>query len=576
MSMASALERGEASGVWDDETDVLVFGSGAGGLAAALFGGRAGLKVLLCEKGPTLGGTTAVSGGGIWVPGTKAGLEAGDTVERAREYLQHLLGTYYRADLVDAYLANGARVIDQLDRETEVRFDLMPWPDYHSDEPGGAKKGRTLFPSAFDGSKLGQDFALLQPPMHRITVLGGLLLGPNEIDDFLRPWSSWAAFGRVIRKVSKYALDRLRYGRATDLRYGNALVARMLFSLPRDKVSIWTESPLRELIVEDGAVRGAVVLHDGRARRICARRGVVLATGGFAHNAQMRQAWASKTPHTLSLVSETNVGEGIAAGVAAGAVVDTDLSSAGNWTPASVIKESDGRQTPIIYGYLDRGRPGRIAVNAQGRRFVNESNSYHDIITAMFKDSQGGESEFYFICDRQFVRRHGLGLIRPWPWTRSLERFVSSGYITVADTLPELARKIGVNADNLVDTVEKHNGYCTTGVDPEFGRGSTAYNRMFGFESGWPNPNLAPLTAPPFVALRIHPATIGTTIGLKTDASARVLASNGEPIPGLYAGGNDLAAAFRGFYPGGGTTLGPAIVFGCLAVEAMQREASPA
>lgn len=561
-------------GHWDDETDVLVFGSGAGGLSAALFGARAGWDVLLCEKRAHVGGTTAVSGGGIWIPGNKEGVAAGDSVERAREYLQQRLGRYYRAELIDAYLANCAKVIDLLAQETEVRFELVPWPDYRSDEPGGAKKGaRTLFPLPFDGKKLGKNFALLQPPMHRLTVLGGLMLGANEVDDFLRPWSSPAAFGRVTRKVAKYFVDRIRYARGTDLRVGNALVARMLYSLPSDKVGIWTESPLVELIVHDGEVQGAVVRHEGGLRRVRARRGVVLATGGFPHSAEMRRIYGPATPHRHSLACEGNVGEGINAAQSAGAVVDTELSSVGSWTPASVVKDGQGRETPVIYGYLDRGRPGVIAVDANGRRFVNESNSYHDIVSAMFERSGPEDAAFHFICDREFVRRHGLGLVRPWPWTRSLAPFVRSGYIATADTLPELARKIGVDADNLVDTVQKHNGYCETGVDLEFGKGSTAYNRMFGVKSSWPNPNLAPIGAGPFVALRIHPATIGTTIGLKSNAAGQVLGRDGAPIPGLYACGNDLAAVFRGFYPGGGTTLGPAIVFGYLSVEGMKRGA---
>lgn len=569
--MTAASNSSVAAGHWDHETDVLVFGSGAGGMTAALFAGRGGLDVLLCEKLAWVGGTTAVSGGGIWIPGNREGVAAGDSVEEARRYLKQRLGPYYREALIETFLANGPRVLDELQRDTDVRFDLSHWPDYHSDEPGGAKKGRTLFPQPFDGKKLGKDFALLRSPMHRLMVLGGLMLGPNEVDDFLRPWSSWGAFGRVTRKVARYAFDRLRYARGTDLRSGNALAARLLYSLPRDKVSIWTESPLQELVLKDGAVRGAVVLHEGRRLRVRARRGVVLATGGFPHSERMRQAWSSTTPHRHSLACEANVGEGIAAGMAAGGLVDTELSSAGNWTPASVVRDRRGQETPIIYGYLDRGRPGVIAVNAQGRRFVNESNSYHDIVTAMFKDSGGREAPFHFVCDHRFVRRHGLGLVRPWPWSLSLAPFARSGYIQVADSLPELAGKIGVDARSLVETVEKHNANCGTGIDPEFGRGSTAYNRMFGAPTEGPNPNLGPVAAAPFVALRIHPATIGTTIGLKTDTAARVIGQDGAPIPGLYACGNDLAAAFRGFYPGGGTTLGPAIVFGCLAAEDMLR-----
>ncbi|MFT3721110.1 FAD-binding protein [Pseudorhodoferax sp.] len=567
--MGTRSLRDDRAGEGDIETDLLVFGSGAGGLSATLFGARAGLDVLLCEKRTHVGGTTATSGGGIWVPGTQAGLAAGDSIERATAYLRGELGSHYRADLVETYLAQGARVIESLNAQTEVRYELSAWPDYHSDAPGGVRKGRTLFPAPFDGRLLGPDFALVQPPMHRLMVLGGLMLGANEIEDFLHPLASAATAGRVARKVARYARDRLRHGRGTDLRFGNALVARMLYSMPRERVSIWTEAPLVELLRDGERICGAVVLHRGTARRVRARRGVVLATGGFPHNQEMLRTYGPAFPHRHSLGCPANVGEGIRAAQAVGAAMDTALASVANWTPASVVRDRQGRETPVIYGYLDRGRPGVIAVNAQGRRFVNESNSYNDIVSAMFRDGGGREAAFHFVCDHAFVRRHGLGLVRPWPWTRSLAPYARSGYITVADSLPELARRIGVDAASLVQTVERHNGYCRTGVDLEFGKGSTAYNRMFGHPSAAPNPNLAPIEAAPFVALRIHAASIGTTIGLKTTADAQVVGTGGDPIPGLYACGNDLAAIMRGGYPGGGTMIGPAIVFGCLAVEHM-------
>lgn len=557
----------ERQPVWDEACDVLVFGSGAGGLAAGLFAAREGLKVTLCEKRPYLGGTTATSGGGIWVPGTPGGLAAGDSIERAREYLQGQLGSDYRADLIDAFLAHGPGVIETLQSQTEVKFDLSSWPDYRSDEPGGAKKGRTLFPQPFDGKRLGRNFALLQPPMHRVMILGGLMLGPEEVPDFLRPWSSAAALGRVLRKLARYAGDLLRYGRGTDLRSGNALAARLIYSLPPDRVSLRTRCTLVELIKSQGRVVGAVVQDGMQTRRIQAHRAVVLATGGFPHAHDLLRTHGPDTPHRHSLACDGNVGEGAQAAMAAGAALDTRLSSVANWTPASVVRDAKGQETPVIYGYLDRGRPGVIAVDAQGQRFVNESSSYHDIVTAMFRHSKGKEAVYHFVCDAAFVRRHGLGLVRPWPWTLSLTPFVRSGYLKMAATLPELAQAIGADPSTLVETVSRHNAYCAAGIDVEFGKGSTAYNRMFGYATSYPNPNLAPIESGPFVALRIHPASLGTTIGLKTTADAQVVDAADQPIAGLYACGNDLAAVFRGRYPGGGTTLGPALVFAALAAR---------
>jgi 3-oxosteroid 1-dehydrogenase len=560
---------------WDEECDVLVFGSGGGGMSAALFAARAGLQVMVCEKRQYLGGTTATSGGGIWVPGTPGGLAAGDTIERAREYLRWELGDHYRSDIIDAFLAQGAGIVETLNTQTDVKFELSSWPDYHSDEPGGAKKGRTLFPAPFDGKRLGRDFALLQPPMHRIMVLGGLMLGPDEVPDFLQPLSSVRAFRRVLSKLARYAFDWLRFGRGTDLRSGNAMIASMMYSMPRDRVSLRTQHALVELLKENGRVVGAVVQGSAGTRRIRARRAVVLATGGFPHDKDMLRTYGPKFPHKQSLGCEANVGEGIKSALAVGAAMDTDLNSVANWTPASVMRDRQGREIPVIYGYLDRGRPGVIAVDAKGRRFVNESSSYHDIVSAMFKHS-GGEGTFHFVCDLAFARRHGLGAVRPWPWTRSLSSFVRSGYLTMASSLPELARAIGADEATLTETVQRHNANCKTGVDVDFGRGATAYNRMFGHVTGQPNPNLAPIGAPPYLALRIHAASLGTTIGLKTTADAQVVGVDGQPIDGLYACGNDLAAAFRGRYPGGGTTLGPAVVFGALAAQHITKSARPA
>jgi 3-oxosteroid 1-dehydrogenase len=407
-------------------------------------------------------------------------------------------------------------------------------------------------------------------------VLGGLMVGAEEIPDFLNPFRSWSSFRKVVSKLGRYATDRLSYSRGTDIRNGNALVCRLFYSLRSTPARLWLDTPLVELVHEGGRVCGAVVQREGKRVRVKARRGVVLATGGFPRNAAMREKYGPGFPHRFTLGFEGNVGEGINAATAVGAVVDTELRSPGLWTPASVIAGPDGKETPVIYGYLDRGRPGVIAVNRDGRRFVNESNSYHDIVMAMHEQAGGKEGMFYFVCDQNFVRKHGLGLLRPWPMTRSLKPWVKSRYITVAETIPELARKIGVNPDNLADTVRKHNDYAKTGIDLDFGKGSTAYNRGFGDPDVGPNPNLAPIQQPPFIALRIHAATLGTTIGLKTTADGCVRDEQGQPIPGLYACGNELASAMRGSYPGGGTTIGPAIVFSYRVVQHAAGHPAPA
>jgi 3-oxosteroid 1-dehydrogenase len=403
--------------------------------------------------------------------------------------------------------------------------------------------------------------------MRRLLVLGGMMLGPDDLPAFTRPLASLANLRRVIRRVARYARDRLSHGRGTEISNGNALVARMFYSLRERGAEVWTDAPLVELIRQNGRVCGAVVQRNGRSVRVDARHGVVLATGGFPHDGGLRDHYAGSYPHAHSMAFTGNTGDGLKAATTIGAAVDTDLAAPGLWTPASILKGRGGKGETIIYGYLDRGRPGIIAVNPDGKRFVNESNSYHDIVMAMFEQSVAANPNFYFVCDARFVRRNGLGAIRPWPFSPSLKPFARKGYIAIADTLVELGNKIGIDGDNLAEAVRRHNEFARTGRDLDFGKGSTAYNRIWGQADAGPNPNLTPIEAPPFVALRIIPATLGTTIGLKTNGHACVLDNTGAPIPGLYACGNELASAMRGFYPGGGVTLGPAVVFAYRAVE---------
>ncbi len=556
---------------WDDETDVLVFGSGVGGLAASLFAAKHGQRVLLCEKSDKLGGTTATSGGIVWIPNNSQARRAGfvDSKDKARTYLRGVLGNLYRADLVDAYLDSCDEAIEYLAANSDVKFSLIEWPDYHPEREGGMDKGRSLLTQAFDGRTLGADFERVRPPIHRLMILGGMMVGTDEIADFLKPFGSCKAFKRVTTKLLRHVADRLRYSRGTDVRNGNALVSRFFFSLRKTQARIWTDSPLRELIRDGERVVGAVVERDGRRIAIRARRGVVLATGGFPHNFDLHRKLGHEFAHRHSVAYSGNVGEGIGAAVDKGAVIDTQLASPGLWSPASAVTERDGSETTVMYGYLDRGRPGVIAVDPDGKRFVNESNSYHDIVTALHRQKRGLDANFYFVCDYDFVRKYGMGLIRPFPITPSLKPYVKSGYIAVGETVAALARQIGVPPDALENTVAIYNGYVRDGTDKDFQRGFNAYNRQFADAKHMPNPNLALVRRPPFVALKIRPATLGTAFGLKTTADAQVVGEAGAAIPGLYACGTEMASAMRGYYPGGGINLGPGITFAFRAVRHM-------
>ena len=549
---------------WAQEVDLLVFGAGAGGMTAALVGALEGLDVLLCEKTGMAGGTTAYSAGTIWVPGTRQSLAAGvpDSAEEARRFLRSVIGARGGEAQRDAFLAAGPAAIDDLEARTEVRF-VVPraHPDYLKNHPGAAFAGRALAPLAFDGRKLGADFDRVRPPPPEFLVLGGMMITRADIPFLLAPFGSFGNLRHVTRLLVRYGLDRMRYRRGTNLVMGNALVARLLHSLHRNQVPIRFDSALCELVCDGGRIEGAIVDGPGGRKSIRARRGVVLATGGLARNAKLREMLFPGPARSLSLAPEANTGDGITQALRTGATLDTELESPGLWMPCSVLERKDGRASVWPHIILDRAKPGLIAVNASGQRFVNEADSYHDFCTAMLRSNETVPSvPAYLICDGRFIRDYGIGLVHPG--TRRLRPFIDSGYLIEAPSLPELARRIGVDPDSLERTVAEHNTDAQTGVDRAFGRGTSDLNRVNGDPANKPNPCMRAIGPGPFYAVAVWPADLATSAGLSADVDGRALDGNGSPIPGLYACGNEVASIFRGTYPGPGTTLGPAIVFG--------------
>jgi 3-oxosteroid 1-dehydrogenase len=552
----------------EETVDFLVIGSGAAGVSAAIYAASQGKSVMLCEKAGKIGGTTALSNAMIWVPCSDHAKAAGidDTLERARTYLKGELGNYFDDEKIGTYLERGPEAVRTLEANSEIKFVLAGAPDYHSSREGGVDKGRALSPVPFDGRRLGPDFDLIGDPIR--VVLGGMMITSSEIRHFLSPFKSTTALGHVLRRVGRFAKDRLRYSRGTELSGGNAFLAAALISLRRLGVDLQTDCAMRELIVEDGRAVGALLHRNSADTRVMARDGVILATGGFAASADLRAEIGAKHRHDVTLCAAEAEGDGITAARTVGGALDTNIASPGFWTPVSRLKNKDGSTTIVPYGWLDRGRPGVIAVGPDGKRFVNESNSYHDVCIGLFENGYPDDERFFFICEEAFVKKRGMGDILPWPWTPSLGSYIRRGYIQRGQTLRDLAREINIDPEALAATVAQHNENVRSGKDPDFGRGESAFNRTLGDASlGLKNPNLGPIWNGPFIALRIVPGTLGTAAGLKTDAKSRVLRDDDSAIEGLYACGNDATSIMAGIYPGAGITIGPAIVSAYLSVE---------
>ena len=555
----------------DAEVDVLIAGAGAAGMTAALVCALNGLSVLLCEKSSQVGGTTATSAGTIWVPGTRQAVEAGfkDDIPEARRYLDSIIGEATDGRR-EAYLKTGPELVEYLAGNSEVKFSLYAkHPDYLSNRPGTTLAGRALAPLPFDGRLLGADFALLRAPIGEFMALGGMMIGRDDIEPLSRPFGSVANFRRLLSLLWRHTTDRLGHPRGTRLLMGNALAARLFYSLRQRNVPVWLNASLRELTSAGGRVTGATLSVDGVTRHVTARRAVVLATGGFGGSVEKLNEYV-RPPLKHAVAFPGARGEGVAAARAAGAAVEHDHAQPAFWTPVSETGWLAGGRGAYPHLALDRSKPGLIAVNNAGRRFVDEAVSYHEFVIGMHRSHVTVPTiPAWLICDRAFVERYGLGRVPPG--RRSLRKLTASGYVFEAETLDTLSEKIKVDAVGLRDSVARNNRSVETGVDEDFGKGSTDFDRHNGDPGHKPNPCIGPIGGPPYYAMAVYPSTLGSSVGLKTDADGRVLSPSGMPIPGLYACGNDMASIMRGHYPGPGITLGPGMVFAYRAARAIAK-----
>lgn len=543
------------------EYDVVVVGSGAGGMATALTAAIHGLSVLVLEKAAKLGGSTAVSGGAVWIPNNPHARSMGveDSEADVRQYLQQVLGNAMRPDLMDAFLRAGPQMVSFFDRRTEVKFAARAYsPDYYPELPGAGKAGRPMDPLPFDARELRDGFTRLRDPLKEFMVLGGMMVNLTDVKHLLNVTRSFASWKHGMALVLNYFRDRAGgYKRGTRLLMGNALAARLLKSADALGITIVTEAAVKRLVEKGGRVAG---VETGQGEQYMARRGVVLATGGFPWDADLRQRLSPPGAGLWSMAPRENTGDGIRMAQAVGGSFLESPADMAFWAPVSVWKQADGSEVRFPHLVWDRAKPGLIAVGKNGKRFVNEGTSYHEFVRAMFR---AGEIPAYLICDRPFIDKWGLGLALPGK--RPRRHLIETGYLMESASIAELATKLDIDAAGLHGTVLRVNRFAEAGLDEDFGKGSSEYNRYYGDADNPGHPNLGPVRTAPFYAVRVYPGDIGTAAGLQTNSHAQVIGSDGQVVAGLYACGNDMASIMGGHYPGAGITLGPALTFGYIA-----------
>lgn len=541
---------------WDREVDFLVVGSGGGGMTAALVAADAGLDTLVIDKSRHFGGTTGISGGGIWVPDNPTLKRCGQGGDRdtARTYLRQITAGRVPDARIDAFVDNGPAAMEFLEKSRWMRFFWVKgYADYHPEVEGGRAVGRSIEARPFDTRRLGEDEAFLRPNGMKGPL--GLWVTAKDYHDLAMAKRTWR--GRRASLVAAWRVSSNLVRRRHMATTGRALVARLRLALRDAGVPLWLETPMTELVTgENGAVGGVVAEHEGRTVRIRARRGVLLATGGFDHNAGMRQRYLPEggRPDHSGGVPE-NVGEGIEAGRRAGAAVD--LMDDAWWMPS--VRHPAGAVIPLV---SERSIPPSVIVSGRtGRRFTNESAPY---VNFVHDQLAGGHVPLWFVMDAKARARYPFAQVLPG--AEFPRAFYDAGTAHRAGTLAELADRIGVPADALAATVERFNGFAREGKDADFGRGDSAYDRYYG-DPTLPNPTLDVIDQAPFHAIRVEAGDLGTKGGLACDERSRVLRADGSVIEGLYATGNTSASVMGNDYPGPGGTIGPSIVFGYVAAR---------
>ena len=560
----------------DNTCDLLVVGSGAGALSAAVTAAHLGLKVIVVEKDPQYGGTTAWSGGWMWVPRNPLAVEAGlvERIEKPLSYLRRELGEKFDESRALAFLKNGPRMVEFFRRHTALQFiDGNAIPDFHGHTIDAATGGRSICAAPFDARQLGDRLHDLKPPLHETTLWGMGIASGAELRHFLNALHKPASFWHVAKLLLRHGRDLLVHRRGTRLVNGNALIGGLAQSALDMGVQIRVSSPAVRLLQSDGRVNGAVVKTPDGEVNIQARCGVVLATGGFPHDPARKQQLLPHAPtghEHWSAGNRGNTGDGLRLGESAGGVVASDLVQAAALAPVSLVPRPDGSVAHFPH-LIERAKPGLIAVTAKGLRFANEANSYHDFMQGLLAATPADHKpEAWLICGHAFIRYYGLGAVKPAPMP--LGPWLKNGYLKRGQSLAELAQACGIDAHALQATVQRYNALAQDGKDRDFGKGETPYNRIQGdainaTRRGLRNPCMGPIERGPFYAVKVVMGSLGTFAGLRVNDHAQVTDAQGQAIPGLYAGGNDLSSMMGGHYPAGGITLGPAMTFGFIAAH---------
>jgi FAD binding domain len=555
--------------------DIVVIGAGGAGMSAALFAAIDGAKVLLVEHAEFVGGTTALSAGTTWVPGTHhaASVNPNDSLANAARYLTNAIGKRTPASLRQAFLDNGPVAVQHIEANSEVQYRPYPkHPDYISDLDGSTLNGRALEPLPFDGRLLGPLLKLIRPPIPEFTVLGGMMVDRTDINHLLGMTKSFTSLKYAVNIVLRHAIDRLSHSRGTRLVMGNALVGRLLYSLSqRSNVALALNTSLQSISRNNGTVDTVTLKQNGQLTSITVKDGVILASGGFNRHPELRKTMLPGVEALWCPAAPGHTGEAHDMARKMGAHYGPAEITNAFWAPVSLRKRRDGSTAVFPHFVMDRAKPGMLTVNQAGERFVNESTSYHLFALGMQAANQTSPQTSpsvpaYLICDAEALRKYGIGMVRPGG--KHLEPFLADGYLTQANSLAELAAKLGMDAKGLQTSVSNMNTYAETGIDPDFHRGVTAYQQNIG-DAAWAgkNPNLGALTQAPFYAVRLYPGDIGASTGLETNANAQVLDANQEAIQGLYAVGNDMHSIMGGVYTGPGITIGPGLVFAYIAAK---------